>query len=150
MGYGLIDLSPAGQRQSEVVVGLGVLGLDFQGLAVMGYGLIDLSAIGQGHAQVAVGLGIVGLDFQSLLKMNDGLIDPSAIGQGHAQVAVGQPTIGVPVDRIPPKNRDIRVHPALPPTQDSQHGQQRHTAHVSHHLSPTPDTLQQQCRACRE
>ena len=58
-------------------MGLGVVGLDFQGLLVMGDGLVDLSAAGQSHAEVVVGLGVVGLDFQGLLVMGDGLVDLS-------------------------------------------------------------------------
>ena len=47
MGDGLVDLPAAGQSYAEVVVGLGVVGLDFQRLPVMGDGLVDLPAAGQ-------------------------------------------------------------------------------------------------------
>ena len=70
-------------------MGLGVVGLDFQGLPVMGDGLVDLSAAGQGDAEVVVGLGVVGLDFQGLPVMGDGLVDLSAAGQGDSEVVVG-------------------------------------------------------------
>ena len=70
------------QHHPEVVVGLHVVGLDFQGLPVMGDGLVDLPAAGQGVAEVVVGLGVVGLDFQGLPVMGDGLVDLSAAGQG--------------------------------------------------------------------
>ena len=63
--------SAAGQSQAEVVVGLGVVGLDFQGLLVMGDGLVDLPEAGQSHAEVVVGLRVVGLDFQGLPVMGD-------------------------------------------------------------------------------
>ena len=62
-------------------MGLRVVGLDFQGLAVMGDGLVHLSAAGQGEAEVVVGLGVVGLDFQGLAVMGDGLVELSAPGQ---------------------------------------------------------------------
>ena len=55
MGDGLVDLSAAGQSDTEVVVGLGVVGLDFQGLLVMGDGLVDLSAAGQDASQGCCG-----------------------------------------------------------------------------------------------
>ena len=44
MGDGLVDLPAAGQSLAEVVVGLSVVGLDFQGLLVMGDGFVDLPA----------------------------------------------------------------------------------------------------------
>ena len=47
-------------------MGLGIVGLDFQGLPVMIRRLVDPSAAGQGDAEVVVGLGEVGLDFQGL------------------------------------------------------------------------------------
>ena len=77
------------KASAQVVVGLRVVGLDFQGLPVMGDGLVDLSAAGQAKAEVVVGLGIVGLDFQGLPVMGDGLVDLSAAGQRDAEVVVG-------------------------------------------------------------
>ena len=56
MGDGLVDLSTADESYTEIVVGQGVVGLDFQRLLVMGDGLVDLSAAGQSHAKVVVGL----------------------------------------------------------------------------------------------
>ena len=70
-------------------MGLRVVGLDFQGLAVMGDGLVDLSAAGQGDAEVVVGLGVVGLDFQGLAVLGDGLVDLSAAGQGAGRGCCG-------------------------------------------------------------
>ena len=59
-------------------MGLGVVGLDFQGLLVMRDRLVDPSAARQSDAEVVVGLGVVGLDFQGLLVMRHRLVDPSA------------------------------------------------------------------------
>ena len=55
MGDGLVDLSAPGQGDAKVVVGIGVVGLDFQRLLVMGDGLVDLSPLRQGEAEVVVG-----------------------------------------------------------------------------------------------
>ena len=60
----LVELSAAGQEISEVDAGQKVVGLDFQGLAVLRDGLVDLSACGQRNCEVVVSLEIVGLDFQ--------------------------------------------------------------------------------------
>ena len=70
-------------------MGLGKVGLDFQGLAVMGDGLVELSAAGQGDAEVVVGCSVVGLDFQGLAVMGDGLVDLSAAGQGIGRGCCG-------------------------------------------------------------
>ena len=75
MGDGRVNLSAAGQSVAEVVVGLGVVGLDFQGLLVMGDGRVNLSAASQGVAEVVVGFRVVGLDFQGLLVMGDGRVN---------------------------------------------------------------------------
>ena len=68
MGNGLVQLTAVAQAESQVVVGIGVVGLDFQGLLVMGDGLVGLPAAGQYVAEVVVGLGVVGLDFQGLAE----------------------------------------------------------------------------------
>ncbi len=91
MDDGLVDLSAPGQRHAQVVVGLGVVGLDFQGLAVMGDGLVDLPAAGQQSAEVVVGLGVVGLDFQGLLVMGDGLVHLVPARPGRCPGCCGPP-----------------------------------------------------------
>ena len=74
---------------TQVVVGLGVVGLDFQRLLIMGDGRVDLSALRHGNAEVIVGLGVVGLDFQRLLIMGDGRIDLSASRQDVTEAVCG-------------------------------------------------------------
>ena len=44
MGDGLVDLTAAGEDVSKRVVGLDVVGIQFQTLAVIRNGLVDLSA----------------------------------------------------------------------------------------------------------
>ena len=48
MGDGLVDLAPAGQGEAQVVVGIRIVGLDFQGPAVLGDGLVEQSAVDEG------------------------------------------------------------------------------------------------------
>ena len=57
----LVDLPTLGQGVSQVVVGLQVVGLDFQGLAVMGNSLVHLSAAAQDVAEIGVGVDVVRL-----------------------------------------------------------------------------------------
>ena len=49
---------------AQVVVGLGMVRLQFQCPAVAGDRFVQLSLVPQGDAQVVVGLGIVRLQFQ--------------------------------------------------------------------------------------
>ncbi len=70
-------------------MGLGGVGLDFQGRLVMRNRLVELSAVGQRQAEVAMGLGEVGLDFQGLAVMGDGLVHLPATSQNGCKVVVG-------------------------------------------------------------
>ena len=90
MGDGLIDLSAAGQSDAEVVVGLGIVGLDFQRLLIMGDGLVDLSAAGQRQAEVIVGHPAVGIrvDRRPIERFDVGVhpaLPPGQAGQGRQQ-----------------------------------------------------------------
>ncbi len=76
----LLDLSPAGQCQSEAVVGDRVVGRDFQGLPVMDDRLLEPAAAGQSVRQVVVGLRVAGIDFQDLPVLLDRLVKLSAAG----------------------------------------------------------------------
>ena len=58
---GLGQLALAVQGVAEVGVGLGVVGLQPDRLAVLGDGLGQLPLAAQGVAEVGVGLGVVGL-----------------------------------------------------------------------------------------
>ena len=127
MGDRLVDLSAAGQSQAEVVVGLRVVGLDFQGLLVMGDGLVDLAAAGQSDTEVVVGIRVVGLDFQRLLVMGDGLVDLAAVSQSQTEVVVGALVFRRPGDRILPDRQRTTVIRVALESDDSecQSGRQR-------------------------
>ena len=70
-----------GANPRQVIQCRRVVGIDFQGLAVMGDGVIKLAAVGQGKAKFVVGFRVVGLDFQGLVVMGDSLVNLSALGQ---------------------------------------------------------------------
>ena len=89
-------------------MGLGGVGLDFQGLLVMGDGLVELSAAGQGKAEVDMGLGEVGLDFQGLAVMGDGLVDLPATSQNGCKVVVGLDILCDTSQRTGPKHLAMR------------------------------------------
>ena len=57
MGDGLIELSATGQKATETVVRLGVVGLDLQCLAVMRDGLVNVAATLHGAAKAVLGHG---------------------------------------------------------------------------------------------
>ena len=77
----LVDPSAHRQSNAQVLMGLGGVGLDFQGLLEMGRRLVQSAATRQSDAQIEMGLGGVGLDFQGLLEVVDCLVDPSRLAR---------------------------------------------------------------------
>ena len=59
---------------AEVVVGLGVVRLEADGLPVLGDGLVQLALAREGVAEVVVGLGVVLLEADGLAVLGDGLV----------------------------------------------------------------------------
>ena len=55
-------------------MGLGVVGLEPDRLAVCGDGLVGLPLVAQGVAEVVVGHGVVGLEPDRLAEFGDGLV----------------------------------------------------------------------------
>ena len=56
-------------------MGLGVVGLEPDRLAVFGDGLVELALVSQGVAEVVVGLGVVGLEPDRLAVFGDRLVE---------------------------------------------------------------------------
>ena len=56
MGQGLIELFAIGQGLTEVVVGFGVVRIEFQRLLIMGNGFVVPATIGQSQAEIVSGL----------------------------------------------------------------------------------------------
>ena len=127
-----------GRQHPEVQVGGSIVGLDFQGRAVVGDRFVKLSAGGQGEAQFVVGLHVVGLDFQGPEVMGDGLVERSAGGQNQAEIEVGQVTIGIPMSVARIKRFGTGIHPALPPAQHGQRGQEQQAAPSCPTIFPQP------------
>ena len=75
MDEGLVELSAAGQRVAEVVVGVGEVGVDFQGRSVLGDGLVGCPRLAKAVPEVEVGRQTAGLDFQGLAVLLDGLVE---------------------------------------------------------------------------
>ena len=65
-GDGLVQLLLLAQGDAEVVVGHGVLRVEFDGLAVGGDGLVQLLLVEQGDAEVVVGPGVFGSSSMAL------------------------------------------------------------------------------------
>ena len=82
-------------------MGLGVVGLEFDGGAAGGDGLIQLALARQGNAQIAVGLGKVGLEPDRGAQGRDGLIQLALLPEGIAQVAVIGRAVGRQGDGLP-------------------------------------------------
>ena len=65
-GDGLIQPPQFPERVTQVVMRLGVIGLDGEGLVIACCGLIQLAQVMERIAEVAVRLGVIGLDGEGL------------------------------------------------------------------------------------
>ena len=93
-------------------MGLGVVGLEPDGVAVFGDGLVHLPLARQGDAEVVVGLGEVGLEPDRGAVFGDGLVQLPLARQGDAEVGVGLGEVGLEPDRRRGMRR--RPRPASP------------------------------------
>ena len=59
---------------APVVVGVGVVGVEFDGLVVIGQGLVVAALVVVGDAPVDVGLGVVGVEFDGLVVVGQGFV----------------------------------------------------------------------------
>ena len=62
-------------------MGVGVVGLDFQGLAEMCDRLVNIFLTGQCQGKVVFGQGVAGFDVQRRAVVGDGLAGPPETGQ---------------------------------------------------------------------
>ena len=95
LGDRLVQLPLVAQGVAEVVVGLGVVGLEPERRAVLGDRLVQLPLIAQGNAEVVVGLGEVGLEADRLAVLGDRLVQLPLAAQGAAEVGVGRGESGL-------------------------------------------------------
>ena len=97
---------------AEVVVGLGVVGLEPDRLAVFGDRLVQLPLFSQGNAEVVVGLGVIGLEAQRVAEHQDRLARIPAVNECTAQLEVGVESVGTLSD-LRAKERDGSVEDLL-------------------------------------
>src|SRR5271155_1654095 len=81
-------------------MGLGIAGLERNGLATGGEGLVEFSLVIQGVCEIKVSLGEVGPEHDSLMIGGDGLIKLPPGSQGIAEIAVGFGIIGLQRDGL--------------------------------------------------
>ena len=96
-------------------MGLGVVGLDFQGLPVMRDRLVDPSAARQSGAEVVVGLGVVGPDFQGLPVMRHRLVDPSAAAKAMPRLLWASSILRSAGQSVRSRASRCRANTRLPP-----------------------------------
>ena len=81
-------------------MGVGVVGLEPDRLAVLGDGLVQLPLTSQGGAEVEVGRAVVGPQPDRLAVLGDGLVQLPLAHQGDAEVGVGVGVVGLEPDRL--------------------------------------------------
>ena len=72
---GLVRFSLASERNPEIVMRRGIIGIDGQGLPKMSDGFLRLSLAGEYYAQVVVSVSIIGMEPEDLLVILRRLID---------------------------------------------------------------------------
>src|SRR5262249_11267977 len=73
---------------TKVTVGLGVVGLEAEGRAVLRDGVVQLALLPQSQPEVIVGHWIILLDSEGLAELGDGLIQLALLRQGNAEAVV--------------------------------------------------------------
>ena len=85
--HGFIQLPQALEHIAKVVVRLGVIGLDGQGLQEAGDGLIQFPQVLERSAQITVRLGVIWLDGDSLGdEINSGAVFSHLMGNHTKQM----------------------------------------------------------------
>ena len=85
---GIADLPLPQEDISQIVVRLGVIGLDPQGLLEVGDGFLDLACLRQSDPQIGVRFGVIGLAPQRLFIMPDGIADLTLPHEDSSQIVV--------------------------------------------------------------
>ena len=86
---GFFDLALVSEGIAEIVVGLGVIGLQFQSFVVVAHRLRHLVLQLEGSSEVVVGLGVVGLQAKGLAVVSHRVGDVVLQLEGGSEVVVG-------------------------------------------------------------
>ena len=80
---------PGGERDGQVLAGLGIVRLESQGFLELADGLVGLAFLAEGGAQVVVGLGVIRFQANGFLELADRLVGAALLVEGDAEVVVG-------------------------------------------------------------
>src|SRR3989442_1422291 len=94
------ELALLSERQAQVGVGFGEVGLEAQSLLEVVDRLGRLAQLSERRAPVVVGDGEVGFEAQRLLEMVDRLGRPALTFERHAPVVVGEGIVGLGAQRL--------------------------------------------------
>ena len=78
-----------GERDIQVLAGLGIIRLESQGFLELADRLVGSAFLGEGDAEVVVGLGVIRFQAEGFLELADGLVDLAFLAEGDAEVVVG-------------------------------------------------------------
>ncbi len=105
LGDGLVDLSAVQQHRAQIVVGVGIFGIEFHGLLQVLEGRVGPPAAQQGRAETILGFRVVGLDGHGVLEVVEALLGFAALDQNPSQVAVRHP-----LERVEFQGRAVTVN----------------------------------------
>lgn len=114
------ELLPLLQRDAQVVVGVGVIGLQFECSAAVGFGLAMAAQVEQHHGQVVVRLGVVGAQANRCLKRRYRLESVAQSATYSAQMMMIKRLSAIEIDRLAEVDRGVVVRTWLVDEQTQQ------------------------------
>ena len=88
---------PAQLRQgvAEIVVGLGVAGVDFDGATIGGDRFLEMPGVRERQAEIVVGLGVIGFQFDRPAIARHGVVQPAECEVNRAEIAMRFGVVGI-------------------------------------------------------
>ena len=99
------------EEDRQVELGLGVRGLELEGLLELRDGLLSTSGGGERKPEIVVGLGKVRPQPERMLELGNGFIRAAGVGEGKAQIVMSFGESRIQQQRLP-KVGDSLVRPA--------------------------------------
>ena len=83
------------EEEGEIAVGIGVVGLEGDGLAIGSGSVVEAGEIAEGVAEVIVSGGVAGVERVGLVVSGEGFVDVALGAEGVAEIEVGVGELGV-------------------------------------------------------
>ena|ERR1051326_8462269 len=113
-------LARSKKEVGKVIVGVGVIGLQFDGAMELSHGFVWKTFPRESIAEIVVSDFVIRLKLQDNPKFGDGLVGGASSEQGGAEVVVGEIRAWVVQEGGAPEGFRIAINPALAPGEDGE------------------------------